>query len=163
MKFKASALAVTAIAAIGLASSVLADANPYDRLGFATNQTYTMTASDTTVTTVGGTWNATLTAVDSKVEIDSDAELPLTFAPASGDAKAATELKFNVEASVVPNSVTLSVPSGDDAPSVVSPSRRRSWIMSFRRISMFSRAVRGRRLRQVFPRFLRREPCSISR
>ena len=112
MKFKTSALAMTATVAVGLMSSAFAAENseptPYKKLGFTTNQTYTVSVSGSTITTsAGSTLSPTPTAVNGKIEIDSDVDVPLTFTPADGDAKDATELEFMVDPSVVPNSVTL--------------------------------------------------------
>lgn len=112
MKFKTSALAMTATVAVGLMSSAFAAETSYDKLGFSTNQTYSADASGPS----NGSWNKTPVVTDSKIEIDSDSTDRFTFTPAtvnsgvnSGENTVvnATELKFNVEASVVPNSVTL--------------------------------------------------------
>lgn len=111
MKFKTSALAMTATVAVGLMSSAFAAETSYDKLGFSTNQTYSVTVSDSTITTSeGSTLLPTPTAVNGKIEIDSDETDRLTFTPAPTNAvNDATELKFNVEASVVPNSVALAI------------------------------------------------------
>ena len=118
MKFKTSALAMTATVAVGLMSSAFADENPYENLGFKTNQTYSADASGTS----NGSWNKTpVVTDDSKIEIDSDSTDRFTFTPATVNSGEngentvvnATELKFNVEASVVPNSVGLA--TSDDA------------------------------------------------
>lgn len=109
MKFKTSALAMTATVAVGLMSSAFAEETSYDKLGFSTNQTYSVTVSGSTITTsTKSTLLPTPTAKDGVIEIDSDETEPLRFTPATANAvNDATELKFNVEASVVPNSVTL--------------------------------------------------------
>ena len=110
MKFKTSALAMTATVAVGLMSSAFAAETSYDKLGFTTNNTFSANASGTS----NGSWNATPVVTESKIEIDSDADAPLRFTPATANAvNDATELKFNVEASVVPNSVGLA--TSDDA------------------------------------------------
>ena len=104
MKFKTSALAVTATVAVGLMSSAFAAETSYDKLGFTTNNTFSANASGTS----NGSWNVEPVVTGSKIEIDSDADAPLRFTPETANTvNDATELKFNVEASVVPNSVTL--------------------------------------------------------
>lgn len=111
MKFKTSALAMTATVAVGLMSSAFAAETSYDKLGFSTNQTYSVTVSDSTITTSeGSTLLPTPTAQNGAIEIDSDETDRLTFTPAPTNAvNDATELKFKVEASVVPNSVALAI------------------------------------------------------
>lgn len=115
MKFKTSALAMTATVAVGLMSSAFAAETSYEKLGFLTNQTYSVSVSDSTITTsTGSTLLPAPTAKEGVIEIDSDETEPLTFTPATENTvNDATELKFNVEASVVPNSVGLA--TSDDA------------------------------------------------
>lgn len=110
MKFKTSTLALSATLAAGLASSAFADVTPYEKLVFETNQTYSVAAGGAATR---GSWKEGSTAVtpvveNSKVVIDSDADLPLSFVPATDDSEFdVTELKFNVEASYVPATVEL--------------------------------------------------------
>lgn len=110
MKFKTSTLALSATLAAGLASSAFADVTPYEKLVFETNQTYSVAAGGAATR---GSWKEGSTAVtpvveNSKVVIDSDADLPLSFVPAEDNsAFDVTELKFNVEASYVPAMVDL--------------------------------------------------------
>lgn len=115
MKFKTSTLALSATLAAGLASSAFADTTEYDKLVFKTNQTYTVSVSETTQTPSNGTWSGSPVVEASKIVIDSDSTEPLTFTPTvinSGDNAVcdATELDFKVEASFVPATVALAEP-----------------------------------------------------
>lgn len=115
MKFKTSTLALSATLAAGLASSAFADTTPtaYEKLVFTTNQIYKASVENSTAKVENGAWNTTVEVDGSKIVIDSDSDVPLTFTPTVVNSVCnATELKFNVEASFVPATVDLA-PSQD--------------------------------------------------
>ena len=109
MKLKTSALAMTATLAAGLISSAFADATPYDKLVFKTNQFYTVSVSGSTETATNGLWSGSaLIVADGAIEFDTDADAASTFTPTTDNSTCnATELKFNVSAAIVPKNVTL--------------------------------------------------------
>lgn len=116
MKLKTSALAMTATLAAGLISSAFADTatvTPYEKLGFQTNWTYTVTVKGSTKTDTNGTWSGSdLIVADGAVEFDTDANEASTFTPKTDNSTCnATELKFNVSAAIVPKTVELTTDS----------------------------------------------------